>query len=166
MRFLIKSRTKKEKEGTRFTNGRSQSILSVANRTRKMFSISSNILSGFCTPQYCDFCAVDYKLDTRRTSYSESKDCNGNFSTPSSAGVHSQGKSREGVLSAYYRRTLRMFSRGVNGEMKRTAVSHQPLHLPLVVARTALQLAPSVEPQEIQQPSQCEPKFQGSTWSE
>ena len=42
-----------------------------------------------------------------------------------------------------------MFSRGVNGEMKRTAVSHQPLHLPLVVARTALQLAPSVEPQEI-----------------
>ena len=36
----------------------SVSIMSVANRTRKMFSISSKILSGFCTPQYCDFFAL------------------------------------------------------------------------------------------------------------
>ena len=45
-------------------------------------------------------------------------------------------------------------------------VSHRSLHVPLVVARIALQLAPSVDPQLFQQPSQSEPKLQGSTWSE
>ena len=45
-------------------------------------------------------------------------------------------------------------------------VSQRSLHLPLVVARTVLQLAPSVDPQLFQQPSQCEPKLQGATWSE